>query len=117
MKATEKFNVIDPFVRKIKRAKDDADIIAILTECADIYADFVMEEDVKKKKDKAKETNPDRDKNDIKVSKDCTFVDWNKFSMDELADYLENKWLFMSSGEAFAICKMVKFYREHKDKN
>jgi hypothetical protein len=65
--------------------------------------------------DKSKETDPDRDKNDIKISEDCTFVDWNKFSMDELADYLEYKWKFMSSGEAFAICKMIDFYRSHKN--
>jgi len=64
---------------------------------------------------KDKETDPNRDKDDIKISKDCTFVDWNKFSMDELADYLENKWKYMSSGEALAIYKMVQFYREHKD--
>lgn len=67
-------------------------------------------------KDKAKETDPNRDKNDIKVSEDCTFVDWNKFSMDELADYLERKWRFSSSGEALAILKMVDFYRENKEK-
>jgi hypothetical protein len=48
MNATEKFNVIDPFVRKIKHAKDDADILAILTECTDTYVDFVMEEEAKK---------------------------------------------------------------------
>lgn len=42
------------------------------------------------------------------------FVDWNKYSMDELADYLEDKWKFSSSGEAFAILKMVDFYRNHK---
>ena len=67
-------------------------------------------------KDKAKETNPERDKNDIKVSEECTFVDWNKFSMDELADYLDNKWKFHSSGEALAIGKMVDFYRKNKNK-
>ncbi|MCK9417123.1 dihydrofolate reductase [Candidatus Dojkabacteria bacterium] len=43
------------------------------------------------------------------------FVDWNKFSLDELADYLEKKWMFSSSGEALAIFKMVDFYRKHKN--
>jgi len=56
----------------------------------------------------------DRDKNDIKVSENCTFVDWNKFSMDELADFLEKKWMVHSSGEALAIMKMVDFYRKNK---
>lgn len=64
--------------------------------------------------DKSKETNSNRD--DIKVSEECTFVDWNKFSMDELADYLESKWMFSSSGEAFAINKMIDFYRKNKEK-
>lgn len=46
------------------------------------------------------------------------FVDWNRYSMDQLANYLERKWEFHSSGEALAIMKMVKFYRENsKEKN
>jgi dihydrofolate reductase len=42
-------------------------------------------------------------------------VDWNNFSLDELADYLEKKWMFNSSGEALAIFKLVDFYRKHKN--
>ena len=42
------------------------------------------------------------------------FVDWNKFSLDQLADYLESKYQYLSSGEALAILKMVDFYRENK---
>lgn len=42
------------------------------------------------------------------------FVDWNKFNMDELADYMEQKYLFSSSGEALAIHKLVNFYRKNK---
>jgi hypothetical protein len=48
------------------------------------------------------------------ICKETGFVDWNTFSMDELADYLENKWAIHSSGEAFAIMRMVDFYRENK---
>lgn len=44
----------------------------------------------------------------------CGFVDWNKFSLDFLADYLENKYRFSSSGEALAIFKLVEFYRNNK---
>ena len=58
----------------------------------------------------------DRDKNDIKLDSGVIFADWNKYSMDELADYLEQKWKFMSSGEALAIMKMVDFYKENKNK-
>jgi len=43
-------------------------------------------------------------------------VDWNEFPMNDLADYLESKWMFQSSGEAFAIMKMIDFYREHNEK-
>lgn len=42
------------------------------------------------------------------------FVDWNNFSLDELADYLEKKLMFNSSGEALAIFKLVDFYRKNK---
>jgi len=44
------------------------------------------------------------------------FTDWNKLSLDDLSDYLENKYRFNSSGEALAILKMVDFYRKHKNK-
>lgn len=57
---------------------------------------------------------PERDKNDIVLKNGTVFADWNKFNMDELADYLENKWAIHSSGEAFAIMRMVDFYRENK---
>ena len=43
------------------------------------------------------------------------FFDWNKYDLDKLADYLEEKWRFMSSGEAHAIMEMVRFYRKNKD--
>lgn len=43
------------------------------------------------------------------------FVDWNNYDLDYLADYLEKKWMFMSSGEALAIMKMVNFYKQHKN--
>lgn len=62
-----------------------------------------------------KKTPTNRDKNDIKVSENCTFIDWNKFSMDELAEILEKKWEFQSSREAFAIMKMIDFYRKNKN--
>jgi hypothetical protein len=35
--------------------------------------------------------------------------------MEYLADYLDNKYMFSSSSEAFAIMRMVDFYRSHKD--
>ena len=56
---------------------------------------------------------PDTER-DIVLDNGVVFADWNKFNMDELADYLENKWAIHSSGEAFAIMRMVDFYRENK---
>jgi hypothetical protein len=35
--------------------------------------------------------DPERDKNDIILDNGVVFADWNKFNMDELADYLENE--------------------------
>lgn len=43
------------------------------------------------------------------------FTDWNKLTLDDLSDYLENKYRFNSSGEALAILKMVDFYKKHKN--
>lgn len=42
-------------------------------------------------------------------------IDWNVCSMEYLADYLDSKYMFSSSSEAFAIMRMVDFYRAHKD--
>lgn len=41
-------------------------------------------------------------------------IDWNKLSMDQLVAYLENKHNFSSTGESYAIFKLIKFYKEHK---
>jgi hypothetical protein len=48
------------------------------------------------------------------IFEQSVFVDWNKFTLDELADYLEKKWKFSSSGEALAIMKLIDFYRQNK---
>ena len=50
--------------------------------------------------------DPERDKNDIVLKDGTVFADWNKFTMDELANYLEQKYMFLSSGEALAVMKM-----------
>jgi len=42
------------------------------------------------------------------------FVDWNQYSLDELADYMEKKYMFLSSGEALAVHKLVEFYKKNK---
>lgn len=42
------------------------------------------------------------------------FGDWNKLSLDDLSDYLEELHKFSSSGESFAIFKLIEFYKENK---
>lgn len=65
--------------------------------------------------DEKKERLLSKEEQDEKFRK-SGFIDWNQFDLDYLADYLEKKWMYMSSGEALAICKLIDFYREHKDK-
>lgn len=60
--------------------------------------------------------NLDEANENYEKAKTVGFVDWNEFSLDYLADYLDEKWKFNSSGEALAIHKMITFYRENKDK-
>ena len=43
------------------------------------------------------------------------WIDWNAFSLDWMADYLEQKYRFLSSGEALCIFKLIEFYRKHKE--
>ena len=41
-------------------------------------------------------------------------VDMNQISLDDLANMLYEKNKFLSSGDAYAICRLVDFYRENK---
>ena len=43
------------------------------------------------------------------------FIDWKKLSLDQLANYLKKKYMFSSTGEAFAINRLIKFYKDHKN--
>lgn len=54
----------------------------------------------------------------IKQSKQLlpsNWVDWNDYSLEQLVDYLRNKYRFSSSGEAHAVNKLIKFYEQKKD--
>lgn len=50
----------------------------------------------------------------IKDIDDTKFIDWNTLEMDELVRHLENKFMFDSSGTAFAVFKLIRFYKENK---
>jgi hypothetical protein len=50
------------------------------------------------------------------TDKEPVFVDWNQYSLDDLADYMEKKYMFLSSGEALAVHKLVEFYKNNKNK-
>ena len=43
-------------------------------------------------------------------------IDWNKLSLDDYCDYLEEKYQFSSTGEAKAIFELINFYKENKPK-
>ena len=45
------------------------------------------------------------------------WMDWNKLSLDDYCDYLEEKHKFSSTGEAKAIFELIRFYKENKPKN
>lgn len=44
------------------------------------------------------------------------WTDWNTLEMDKLVKYLEDKYMYHSSGDAFAINKLIEFYRENSKK-
>lgn len=46
--------------------------------------------------------------------KKAGFVDWNKIDMDTLVTHLNEEFQFSSSGTAFAVNKLIEFYKEHK---
>ena len=48
------------------------------------------------------------------AAKEAGFIDWNTLSLDQMADYLEQKYEFLSSGEAKCIFELINFYRTHK---
>jgi hypothetical protein len=50
----------------------------------------------------------------IRFTQAPSFIDWNQLNMDELADNLESEFGYQSSGTAFAVMKMVDFYRKSK---
>lgn len=41
------------------------------------------------------------------------FMDWNELSLDIIVSYLENKYMFLSSGDAYCINKLIEFYKEN----
>lgn len=79
--------------------------------------DYMTEEDIwnELSESEKKERLLSKEEKD-EIFKKTGFMDWNQLSLDQLADYLENKWRFNSSGDALAIHKLIEFYRENKDK-
>lgn len=77
--------------------------------------DFLTQEDIWNElsaSEKAERLLPKEEQDEI--FKKTGFVDWNQYDLDYLADYLENKYRFNSSGDALAIHKLIEFYRTHK---
>lgn len=47
-------------------------------------------------------------------TKNFKFIDWNKIPLDNIVQYLEEKYKFNSSGEAHAIFRLIEFYKQNK---
>ena len=42
------------------------------------------------------------------------FTDWNKFTLDQHCEILENEFRFSSSGIAKSVFELIEFYKKHK---
>jgi hypothetical protein len=42
------------------------------------------------------------------------WLDWNTLSLDQMVEYLRNKYMFSSSGDAKCIYHLIEFYDKHK---
>lgn len=42
-------------------------------------------------------------------------LDWNTLTLDQMVDYLENKYKFSSTGDAKCIFTLIEFYKKHKE--
>ena len=43
------------------------------------------------------------------------FLDWNILTLDQMVEYLRNKYRFSSSGDAKCIYHLIEFYDKHKN--
>lgn len=79
--------------------------------CADVLTQLKQHEENRKAGIVKEELHP------AMTKEGYTLVDWNQYSLDQLADYLNKKYMFLSSGEALAIHKLVEFYEKNKNNN
>ena len=42
------------------------------------------------------------------------WLDWNTLTMEQIVQYLKNKYKYSSSGESLAIYKLIQYYKEHE---
>ena len=42
------------------------------------------------------------------------WMDWNTLSLDQMVEYLRQKYMFSSSGDAKCIYHLIEFYDKHK---
>jgi len=42
------------------------------------------------------------------------WLDWNTLTLDQMVEYLEEKYRFSSSGEALCIFRLIEFYEKNK---
>ena len=52
-----------------------------------------------------------------KIFKNAGFKDCNTYTMDELVEYLDKKWMYISNVDSFGIHKLIEFYKQHKEEH
>lgn len=45
------------------------------------------------------------------------WLDWNTLSLDQMAEYLRQRYRFDSSAESKCIYHLIEFYEDHKNKD
>jgi len=53
--------------------------------------------------------------NEKKIELPEGWLDWNTLSLDDMVEYLRNKYQFLSSGDAKCIFHLIEFYDNHKN--
>lgn len=64
--------------------------------------------------DNLKNKTDNSDKPNVSASDTTLVFDWNKLTLDQMVEYLRQKFMFDSSGDAKCIYHLIEFYDKHK---
>lgn len=54
--------------------------------------------------------------NNVEVKMPYPFVDYNKIPFETLVEQLYRRYMFLSNGDAYVICKLIHFWKENNNK-